>query len=501
MKYFVIFFAHFLILFQPVKSQNLIYELNNIALSNDMMGGAVVVFCERQIVDTFYVGKADYERNIHVNEHTRFRIASISKTITTIAIMQLAEQHLLDLNADISTLLGFNVQNPNYPNDSITVEMLLSHTSTIIDGPTYNSFLQATVNNNPIPNLSEILTPSGSFYSAGQFNNKIPGTYFNYSNFNYVILGTIVEKISNLRFDVFCRQNIFQPLGLDASFNVNDLQDINEVAVLYRKTSGVWVPQAENYQGIQPVFTNLTGYVPGTNGGRFGPQGGLRCSAQDLAKIFMCIFNPNLCPSPVLSTQSVSDMIANHWTYSGNNGNNYYGLFLSWGLGIHRITSTPGNDMVLSGSAAMFGHAGEAYGLVSDVYYDTTRKAGFVFITNGVGVGYQTNSNSAFYTVEQEIFNAIENYGNLHNCLSLGLDWKLNEYSEIQIYPNPAKNYINIITQFKINKILIYNLLGQQFNCTIDNNRIDVSNLSKGTHLIEITDQFGKIYTSIFYKE
>lgn len=92
--------------------------------------------------------------------------------------MQLVEQNLLDLNTDISTILGFNVRNPNYPNTAITVKMLLSHTSSIINGSTYDAFLQATSNNNPIPNLGEILTPSGSFYNTGQFNNILPGTYF-----------------------------------------------------------------------------------------------------------------------------------------------------------------------------------------------------------------------------------------------------------------------------------------------------------------------------------
>lgn len=411
-----------LILIPSIKAQNLQQELNNVSLSNDMMGGAVIVFCEDQVLDSFYYGKSDYQRNIDVNGQTKFRVASISKTITAIAIMQLAEQNLLDLNSDIGSVLGYNIRNPNFPNVPITVKMLLSHTSTIIDGSTYSSFLQATTNNNPIPNLSEILTTSGLFYTSGQFNNKTPGTYFNYSNLNYVILGTIVEKISNLRFDVYCLQHIFQPLGLDASFNVNDLQDINEVAVLYRKNGGVWVPQADNYQGIQPVFNNLSGYVPGTNGGRFSPQGGLRCSAKDLAKIFMCVLNSGQCNTPLLANQNVNQMLNNQWTYNGSNGNNYSGLFLSWGLGIHRITSTAGSDIVLSGSSEMFGHPGEAYGLVSDMYYDTVRKAGLVFITNGVGIGYQTNGFSAFYTVEQAVFNAIETHGNLQSCQSIGLD-------------------------------------------------------------------------------
>lgn len=491
MKHILITLICVLAINQHIKGQNLSSELNAIALDNDMMGGAVVVFCENQVMSSFYFGKSDIQRNIDVNQHTKFRIASISKTITAIAIMQLVDQNLLDLNTDITTILGFNVRNPNYPNTAITVKMLLSHTSSIIDGSTYDAFLQATTNNNTIPNLSEILTPSGSFYNTDQFNNILPGTYFNYSNINYVILGTIVEKISHIRFDIYCLQKIFQPLGIDASFNVNDLQNIDDVAVLYRKTNGSWTPQADNYQGVQPVFANVAGYVPGTNGGRFGPQGGLRCTAEDLSKIFRCIFNPNLCETPLLSSQSISNMMANQWTFNGNNGNNYYGLFRSWGLGIHRITSTPGNDVVLPGSAAMFGHTGEAHGLVSDAYYDTTRNVGVVFITNGVGVGYQTNNNSAFYTVEHEIFNAIEDFGHLNSCLTLGTDAETNQEDSFYFFPNPTSNAINLSVKnftrtknlqiFSADATLVMETNIHSPQCTID-----VSHLQRGVYILQM---------------
>jgi len=494
MKNIIILSVIFLQAFHFANGQNLAPQIENIALNNDMMGGAVLVFCESEVIESHYFGKADYQRNFDVSENTKFRIASISKTITAIAIMQLVELNLLDLEADITSILGYNVQNPNYPNVGITPRMLLSHTSTIIDGPTYSSFLSATVNNSPIPNLNELLTPTGSFYSGSQFNNTVPGSYFNYSNVNYVILGTIVEKVADLRFDVYCTQNIFQPLGLDASFNVNDLESIDSVAVLYRKIDNIWTPQVDDFQGIQPVFTNLVGYLPGTNGGRFGPQGGLRCSAQDLATIFMCLNDPEFCPTPLLNPTSTASMSAENWSYNGSNGNNYYGLFLSWGLGIHRITSTLGNDIVLPESSSMFGHTGEAYGLVSDAYYDTTRKVGFVFITNGVGVGYQTNDYSVFYTVEQEIFDAIENYGNLQSCVSLNIDSELVDWNQFTVYPNPVSFVINLdYKMFKNPTLLrVYDLDGKIVMKTMVNSALstlDVSHLESGIYAVQIDTQ------------
>lgn len=470
--------------------QNFATQINNIAINNDMMGGAVVVFCENQIINAHYFGKSDFQRNIALNENTKFRIASISKTITAIAIMQLVQQNLLDINQDVSQILGYPVKNPNFPQTNITTKMLLSHQSSIIDGPTYGSFLNATNSQNPIPNLSQILTPAGSFYHVNQFNSAMPGTYFNYSNINYVILGTIVEKVSNQRFDVFCKENILQPLLIDASFNVNDLQNIDQLAVLYRKTNNNWVPQVDNYLGIQPVFTNLSGYLPGTNGGRFAPQGGLRISAQDLAKLVMVLQNPlNFQPS-ILNNNTANLMKSQNWLYNGNNGNNYFGLFLKWGLGLHLTTNSPGQDVVLTGSQSMFGHTGEAYGLVSDAYFDPVRKVGLVIITNGVGVGYQTNSQSAFYTVEREIFDVIENHANVNSCLNLDVeDNNLSPY--FKIYPNPVNDKINIYIE-NFEEYFQAIIIGADGKTVLtkyirDNHTtIDVSTLSKGFYLVKI---------------
>ncbi len=422
--------------------QNLAAEFHSIAMNNDLMGGALVVFCQSGIRENLCSGKSDLARNIPITTDTKFRIASISKTITAMAVMQLVEKGLMDLDTDVSTILGYSVRNPMYAANPITIRMLLSHTSSIIDGPTYGNFLQATLTNNPMPNLSEMLSVGGAYYTTAQFINKMPGTYFHYANINYVILGTIVEKISNQRFDVYVKQHICDPLGIDASFNVNDLTDINQVAVLYRKINGNWIPQADNYLGIQPVHDNIAGYVPGTNGARFSPQGGFRCSAKDLATIFLVLMNGGSFDNKTLLSQASCDtMIANQWTYNGTNGNNYYGLFRSWGLGIHRVTSTPGNDVVLPGSSLMFGHAGEAYGLLSDAYFDTTRKVGLVFLTNGVGIGTKTNNYSAYYTVEQEIFHAVETYGHIDSCKQL-LGFPEIPAVRNDLYPQPAADFL-----------------------------------------------------------
>ncbi len=499
MKNTFIYFVSIVILSSTfLKAQSLTSSFNTIGSSNDMMGGSLVVFCKDGIIENLSIGTADAVSSTPISSDTKYRIASISKTITAIAIMQLVEQNQLGLDDNISNILGYEVLNPNYPNIPITVRMLLSHTSSIIDGTTYSSFLNATVNQNPIPNLSEILVPNGTYYTSGQFTNTVPGNYFNYSNINYVVLGTIVEKVSNLRFDQYCFQNISNPLALDASFNVNDLQDINQVAVLYRKPGGVWTPQIDDYQGVQPTFANLDNYVPGTNGGRFGPQGGFRSSAQDIAKIFLALVNDGTYQNQnILTPASCNLMFSNQWTYSGNNGNNYFGLFRSWGLGIHRLTYTPGNDIALPGSTSMMGHTGLAYGLVSDAYFDQDRNVGFVFMTNGVGTGFQSNSQSSYYTIEQDVFNAIEQYTDIDSC-NENLDSKEYTKQGVLIYPNPSGDFITIKNENleAFNSIKLYALTGKlikEVKVEDQLTMINVQDVKPGTYILNIDDSVHKI--------
>ena len=149
--------------------------------------------------------------------------------------MKLYDQDEFELDEDISTYLGFTVRNPNHPTIPITFRMLLSHTSSLQDGTGYTSFLNATYAQNPIPNMSSVLQPGGSFYTTNMWRTEIPGSYFTYSNLNFGLIGTLIEKISNQRFDVFMKNEILIPLDIDGSYNIQDLSTITDVATIYRK--------------------------------------------------------------------------------------------------------------------------------------------------------------------------------------------------------------------------------------------------------------------------
>jgi D-alanyl-D-alanine carboxypeptidase len=135
------------------------------------------------------------------------RIASISKSFASVAFMQLVEQGKIALNTSLSEGLGFEVRNPFFPDVVITMEMVMSHQSSIVDcDPTYLGFLYLTrtaTTGEKVPNIKDLLHREGQYYDPCLFNNEPPGTHFEYSNFGYGLIGMAVERVTGLRFDKY----------------------------------------------------------------------------------------------------------------------------------------------------------------------------------------------------------------------------------------------------------------------------------------------------------
>lgn len=384
-------------------------ELQQIFTVNNLMGMSVVAVYQGEIIFSHHLGLSNFASQTPVTSRTHYRIASISKAVTATAFMQLYEQGLVGLDDNISEILGYTINNPHHPGIAITPRMLLTHTSGLMDGTTYGGFLGTTYNNANPPALQQLLVLGGSFYSAGNWLNVAPGTYFRYTNLGYGVLASVIEKISDTRFDVFVRQNILQPLGISGSFNIHDLNDPSNLAVLYRMSCGIWAPQADNYPSGLPAPIDYSGYVPGHNGFIFGPQGGLRISAEDLSVFMSMLMNMGSYKGiQILEPQTVELMTGIQWQYNGSNGNNYYNLFNAWGLGLQITTNQENGDIVVPGYS-MIGHAGEAYGLISDMYYHKNPDFGIIFVTNGSAGDYYYGWNSAFYEVEEQIFDLLYN--------------------------------------------------------------------------------------------
>ncbi len=407
-KFYALILPFLLITVSMHANRNHEQELQEIAGINNLMGMSVVAVHEGKIIYSGHFGLSNFALSTPVNNRTMYRVASISKTITAMAFMQLYEQGLVNLDDNISDIMGYTLQNPAHPDRIITPRMLLSHTSTLNDGSTYSSFLNTTYNNPSPPNISQLIVPGGSHFSSGIWINALPGEYFQYTNLGYGVLASIIEKVSGERFDVYVRENILEPLEISGSFNLYDISLAN-LAVLYRMSCDQWTPQADNYPAGLPDPIDYSDYEPGHNGLIFSPQGGLRASAEDLAKIMITLSDKGTYNgTQLLEEETVELMHQREWQYNGSNGNNYHNLFNAWGLGIHLITNQENGDIVIPGYE-MKGHAGEAYGLISDMYYNNDPDFGIIFITNGSAGAFFGGWNSAFYEVEEQVFSVLYN--------------------------------------------------------------------------------------------
>jgi CubicO group peptidase (beta-lactamase class C family) len=426
-----------------------------------------------------------------------YRIASISKTVAATALMQLYEQGKFQLDDDVSPYIGFTLRNPNFPNDKITFRMLLSHTSGVVDGSGYDSFLSAT-GANPPPPISSVLLTDGAYYTSDMWLNRKPGSFFTYTNMGFGIVGTLVEKVSGERFDQYCSKHIFKPLSLEASFNVSDLRNINNLAALYRVSGGQWVPQADNYKGVSPAPRDYSSYEIGSNGSMFGPQGNLRISSKDLSKFMIARMNGGVYNGVrILNDSTAALMNTPMWTYNGSNGDNYYGLFRSWGLGTHLTTNIANGDIVVAGKT-MAGHPGEAYGLISDAYCETKKNEfGIIFITNGKNGSYSFGTSSAFYDVEEAVFAAAYSF---IQTMPTSIKSESNRSDVIpqfefqQNYPNPFNPATNI--EFSVPEngktvLKIFSVIGEEIATLYNDNaeigrkyrvKFDASNEASGVY-------------------
>lgn len=376
-------------------------QLQSAADTFELMGLGVMLFKDYEIAYEGYFGEAVYETGRELGPNSVFRIASISKTVTAMAVLQLAEQGLIDLDEDVSQYLGWELKNPNVPDNEITLRHLMGHTSGIRDGETYPEFAADMIDNEL--HIQELFLTDGDYFGNDMFADHPPGEYFSYSNAAWGVVASVIEIVSGQRLDVYAKEHIFNPLQMYASFNVMDI-DPDDIAALYRFKGGKWEPQADYYAEDPPVNRVYEGYQPGQNGLLFGPQGSLRANLSSLKILGQLLMNGGEVNGVrILQTSSVKEMTNENWRYSGENGDTWDDFWMSYGLAVHRITNHEGKDVVFPDRETI-GHPGIAYGLLSDLYVDPVTGSGVIFITNGSKQEYEYGENSSFYEVEEAVF-------------------------------------------------------------------------------------------------
>lgn len=355
-----------------------------------MVGVSAAFIKDGRVIWANGYGWSDLEKGKLASSDTIYRIASISKTIGATALMQLWEQGKFGLDDDISYYLGYKVRNPKYPNEKITFRMLLTHTSGILDGNSGGGYLRAINSMNP-PLLKDLLVPGGKAYSNVTWGDYKPGTNFTYSNFNAGIAACLVEKISGERFDRYCANHIFKPLGMNAGYSLADITNIDKVAVLYKR-SGDGKSFTPAYDSFREGVVQRQEYRMPLGNNYIGPAGGVRSSVTDLAKFMIAHMNGGVYNGVrILQKNTVDLMQQMHWF-----GDGYDGFYKQKGLNFHITDGLAGRRLT--------GHAGEAYGLMSDMYFDRDENIGVIFMTNG---GYYDFLSSGFTNIEDSVINKI----------------------------------------------------------------------------------------------
>ena len=321
------------------------------------VGMSVILVKGNQVVYQNAFGYRDKDTREPLALDDLFRVASISKSFSGMAVMQLVEAGKMSLEDDVNDLLGMNIRNPRYPDIPVTVKMLLSHTSSMKDGGGADMYRDLTYVDESRTDLETIRNSAWLPYP--------PGQGYRYCNRGLNIVGLIIEKVSGERFDDYIRDHILKPIGADhADFNLDSLNAsrFTKLYVYNQKTDRLEPGAAYERNNEYKVAEGT--YEIGKDGCYWSPTGGLKISAPELAKWMMTLRDGGMAP----------------------NGNRILSEAVCKKLLTPVTPADPGTQYCLTTRTetrfiegkTLKGHTGSAYGLKSCMFFCPGEDWGFV---------------------------------------------------------------------------------------------------------------------------
>ena len=348
-------------------------------LKNDRAPGMAVALVNKdKIVFSEGFGVTTIGTQQMVSADTSFWLASISKTAIAVSIMHAREKGLLSLDADVYDLLerqtGVSLSKPF--KEPILLKHLVSHTSSIIDnediyrcsfyvgeenGQHYNLANQLldtkscdeTLPVTLIGYLTAYLSEGQPYYSEqDNFLQKKPGTDFKYSNIAAALAGYTLEAATGVSLAEYAKTHIFDPLKMsNTSWQLRDLNQDN-IAIPHR-----WDEDTQ-------LMTPLPLYSLST-----WPDGGLRSSANDLAKYLLMVMNKGeIDNTRILKINSVRDMLPE----TADLAIDEFSIGVFWAK-IH----------LGKNGRTVIGHDGSDPGAYTYMQYDPKKQVGVVLLANG----------------------------------------------------------------------------------------------------------------------
>lgn len=349
-------------------SLKLTEELEKIYSRKYINGFSVSIVNQEEILFNKGFGYADKKENIRYTENTIQNIASISKTFIGLALLKAQEKGKLNLDDSINKYLPFEVKNPFFPEEPVTIRQLATHTSSIKDPSRYerNGYIlkekenkEAKVNSNfRSPDekivldefLKNILSKEGKWYKKNNFLKTKPGEIFEYSNIAAGLAALIIEKATNQSFNKFTKEHILTPLEMsDSGWSFNEI-DFSKHSKLYLDHE------------TELAFYQLSNY----------PDGGLITSSNDLGKYLTELIAGYNGKGKILNNESYKELFKPQLAdvnYTERNESVYND---EYNMGIFMGISAQGQ----------IGHTGGDPGVATHMFFNSETKIGKLLIIN-----------------------------------------------------------------------------------------------------------------------
>ena len=335
----------------PVRAEDLTADwMTRQFQSRQIVGGAVIVSRYGEEVFTFTYGSKNARVYEPVTLDTCFRIASVTKLVSAIGLMNLYDRGYFELDETLGDVLPFPVINTSYPEDRITVRQALSHTTGLKQTQT---------------------TQINWAYMSRRNKQELfkdyarPGATYVYSNANGGLYGALIEALTGQSVNTFMTQNVFRPLGINAAYTTRLLPDHSNVSHRMSKAgTNIMSPERdleELYEDTCDPAKHLSYTV-----------GGLRISANGLNRVGMMLCNEGFLDGVrILSPYTVRLMQADQRSFPGSSVT----AESAYGLSMQRVRDRYGNTW--------YGHQGMKDGLSADLFYLPEKGLVVTVIANG----------------------------------------------------------------------------------------------------------------------
>jgi CubicO group peptidase (beta-lactamase class C family) len=344
-------------------------------------GLSLAIVRDGKLVRATGFGYADLAQQRPMRANTLINIASVTKTATCTAVMQLWEQKKFALDDDVNAFLQFVLRNPAHPQLPVTFRQLLTHTSSIADGPAYGQSYACGDSRAPLGQwLRDYLTADGALHDGQRnFHRWAPGARFQYSNVAYGLLGHLVERLSAMSYPDYMREKVFAPLGMSRSrFSLSGMdpeshataytfvKDGDSAAVKVRDPA--WAPPTDGGGGVQVPHCLYSFATP--------PDGLARTSAEELSRLLQAYMNGGALDgqrllNPETVAQIISDQHVQFAVPKGQSANFRQGL--AWRRFDDPVVGT------------VWGHTGGDPGVSTLMTFRPEDRRGVVILTNGSG--------------------------------------------------------------------------------------------------------------------